>query len=136
MVINPIGAAGQIHGGVAMGIGQALSEGVLLTEDGRQRNPYLLDYKLQTAADMPPITVDFVDAPSPTAGPKGLKGIAEPPCVPTPGAIANAIARAIGTPRPRAADDARAGLRRHGVGEQRGLTWTCGSPRRRRLRMP
>ena len=97
MVINPIGAAGQIHGGVAMGIGQALSEGVLLTEDGRQRNPYLLDYKLQTAADMPPMTVDFVDAPSPNAGPKGLKGIAEPPCVPTPGAIANAIARAIGT---------------------------------------
>ncbi|HEX6867380.1 MAG TPA: xanthine dehydrogenase family protein molybdopterin-binding subunit [Candidatus Limnocylindrales bacterium] len=96
-VINPIGAAGQIHGGVAMGIGQALSEGVLLTEDGRQRNPYLLDYKLQTAADVPPITVDFVDAPSPTGGPKGLKGIAEPPCVPTPGAIANAIARAIGT---------------------------------------
>jgi CO/xanthine dehydrogenase Mo-binding subunit len=96
-VINPIGAAGQIHGGVAMGIGQALSECVLLTEDGRQRNPYLLDYKLQTAADMPPITVDFVDAPSPTGGPKGLKGIAEPPCVPTPGAIANAIARAIGT---------------------------------------
>jgi len=96
-VINPIGAAGQIHGGVAMGIGQALSEGVLLTQDGRQRNPYLLDYKLQTAADVPPMHVDFVDAPSPTGGPKGLKGIAEPPCVPTPGAIANAIARAIGT---------------------------------------
>jgi CO/xanthine dehydrogenase Mo-binding subunit len=97
IVINPIGAAGQIHGGVAMGIGQALSEGVLLSDDGRQRNPYLLDYKLQTAADVPPMTVDFVDAPSPTGGPKGLKGIAEPPCVPTPGAIANAIARATGT---------------------------------------
>ena len=96
LVINPIGAAGQIHGGVAMGIGQALSEGVLLSDDGRQRNPYLLDYKLQTVADMPPISVDFVDAPSPTGGPKGLKGIAEPPCVPTPGAIANAIARASG----------------------------------------
>jgi len=97
VVINPIGAAGQIYGGVAMGIGQALSEGVLLSEDGRQRNAYLLDYKLQTVADMPPIHVDFVDAPSPTGGPKGLKGIAEPPCVPTPGAIANAIARAAGT---------------------------------------
>ena len=97
VVINPMGAIGQIQGGVAMGIGQALSEGVLLSEDGRQRNPYLLDYKLQTAADIPPIHVDFVDAPSPTGGPKGLKGIAEPPCVPTPGAIANAIARASGT---------------------------------------
>ena len=97
VIVNPIGAAGQIHGGVAMGIGQALTEGVLLTEDGRHRNPYLLDYKLQTVADMPTIHVDFVDAPSPTAGPKGLKGIAEPPCVPTPGAIANAITRAVGT---------------------------------------
>ena len=135
-VINPIGAAGQIHGGVAMGIGQALSEGVLLTEDGRQRNPYLLDYKLQTAADVPTITVDFVDAPSPTGGPKGLKGIAEPPCVPTPGAIANAIARAIGSAGRRAADDARASVRRHRLCKQRGLTWTCGSPIRRRWRMP
>jgi CO/xanthine dehydrogenase Mo-binding subunit len=97
IVINPIGAAGQIYGGVAMGIGQALSEGVLLSEDGRQRNPYLLDYKLQTVSDVPRIHVEFVDAPSPTGGPKGLKGIAEPPCVPTPGAIANAIARASGT---------------------------------------
>jgi CO/xanthine dehydrogenase Mo-binding subunit len=96
VVINPIGAAGQIHGGVAMGIGQALTEGVQLSEDGRQRNAYLLDYKLQTVADVPAIHVDFVDAPSPNGGPKGLKGIAEPPCVPTPGAIANAIARAIG----------------------------------------
>jgi CO/xanthine dehydrogenase Mo-binding subunit len=97
VVINPIGATGQIHGGVAMGIGQALSESLLLSDDGRQRNPYLLDYKLLTMADIPPIHVDFVDAPSPTGGPKGLKGIAEPPCVPTPGAIANAIARACGT---------------------------------------
>jgi CO/xanthine dehydrogenase Mo-binding subunit len=96
VVINPVGAAGQIHGGVAMGIGQALTEGVLLSDDGRQRNAYLLDYKLQTVADVPNIHVDFVDAPSPTGGPKGLKGIAEPPCVPTPGAIANAITRAVG----------------------------------------
>jgi CO/xanthine dehydrogenase Mo-binding subunit len=95
-IINPIGATGQVVGGVVMGIGQALSEGVQLTDDGRQRNAYLLDYKLQTAADAPPIRVEWVDAPSPNAGPRGLKGVAEPPCVPTPGAIANAIARATG----------------------------------------
>ena len=100
-----------------MGIGQALSEGVLLTEDGRQRNPYLLDYKLQTAADIPPITVDFVDAPSPTGGPKGLKGIAEPPCVPTPGRDRERHRPSHRHAGPRAADDARAGLRRHRVGE-------------------
>jgi CO/xanthine dehydrogenase Mo-binding subunit len=79
-----------------MGIGQALSEAVVLSDDGKQRNPYLLDYKLQTVADMPPVHVDFVDAPTPNGGPKGLKGIAEPPCVPTPGAIANAIAKVTG----------------------------------------
>jgi CO/xanthine dehydrogenase Mo-binding subunit len=97
VVINPVGAAGQVTGGVLMGIGQALSETVALSDDGRQRNPYLLDYKLQTMADAPPIHIAFVDAPSPMGGPHGLKGIAEPPCVPTPGAIANAIARAIGS---------------------------------------
>ena len=41
----------------------------LLSDDGRQRNPYLLDYKLQTVADVPPIRVDFVDAPSPDRRP-------------------------------------------------------------------
>jgi CO/xanthine dehydrogenase Mo-binding subunit len=67
-----------------------------LSDDGRQLNPYLLDYKLQTCADVPGIRVAFVDAPAPNAGPKGLKGLAEPPCIPTPGAIANAIAAATG----------------------------------------
>jgi CO/xanthine dehydrogenase Mo-binding subunit len=96
LVINPIGAAGQVTGGILMGLGQALTETIQLTDDGRQRNPYLLDYKIPTMADAPPIHIDFIDAPSPTAGPHGLKGIAEPPNVPTPGAIANAIARATG----------------------------------------
>ncbi len=95
-VINRIGANGQVEGGVVMGIGMALSEGTQVGEDGRQLNPYLLDYKLQTAADAPPIAVDWVGGPDPDAGPNGAKGVAEPPCVPTPGAVANAIARAAG----------------------------------------
>jgi CO/xanthine dehydrogenase Mo-binding subunit len=96
VVINPIGADGQITGGVVMGIGQALSEGMTLADDGRLGNANLLDYKLPTSADVPPIRVAWVDAPAPGGGPKGLKGVAEPPCVPTPGAIGNAIARATG----------------------------------------
>ena len=75
-----------------MGIGEALLEGTMLDEDGRQRNPHLLDYKLQTSADAPPIAIAFVDAPDPYGGPKGSKGVGEPPCVPTAGAIGNAIA--------------------------------------------
>ena len=96
VILNPIGAEGQLEGGVLMGIGMALLEGTPIDAEGRQVNPGLLDYKLQTAADAPRIQVEWVDAPSETGGPKGAKGVGEPPCVPTPGAIANAIAVAIG----------------------------------------
>jgi CO/xanthine dehydrogenase Mo-binding subunit len=95
-VINRMGADGQVEGGVAMGIGMALSEGSQLSADGRQLNPYLLDYKLQTAADVPSIRIDWVGGPVPNAGPNGAKAVAEPPCVPTPGAVGNAIAKVAG----------------------------------------
>jgi CO/xanthine dehydrogenase Mo-binding subunit len=95
-VLNRMGADGQVEGGVAMGIGMALSEGSQLSDDGRNLNPYLLDYKLQTAADVPSIRVDWVGAPDPNAGPNGAKAVAEPPCVPTPGAVGNAIAKVTG----------------------------------------
>ena len=95
-VLNRMGADGQVEGGVAMGIGMALSEGSQLSDDGRNLNPYLLDYKLQTAADVPSIQVDWVGAPDPNAGPNGAKAVAEPPCVPTPGAVGNAIAKVTG----------------------------------------
>ena len=55
VIVNQIGADGQVYGGVVMGIGQALTEGTQFDEDGRQRNPHLLDYKLQTVADAPEI---------------------------------------------------------------------------------
>jgi CO/xanthine dehydrogenase Mo-binding subunit len=98
-VLNRVGANGQVEGGVAMGIGMALSEGSQLSEDGRQLNPYLLDYKLQTASDVPSIEVDWVGRPDPTGGPNGAKAVAEPPCVPTPGAVGNAIAKVAGRVR-------------------------------------
>ncbi|MBV9167506.1 MAG: xanthine dehydrogenase family protein molybdopterin-binding subunit [Solirubrobacterales bacterium] len=95
-ILNPVGAEGQVRGGVVMGIGQALTEGMQLDGEGRQLNPHLLDYKLATAADAPPIEISWVETPAVNGGPNGSKGIGEPPCVPTPGAIANAIARVIG----------------------------------------
>ncbi len=95
-ILNPTGADGQVYGGVVMGIGQALTEGMQLDEDGRQRNPHLLDYKLVTASDAPRIDIAWVETPTENAGPKGSKGIGEPPSVPTPGAIANAVAAAVG----------------------------------------
>ncbi len=95
-ILNRVGADGQVYGGVVMGIGQALTEGTQLDELGRQRNPHLLDYKLVTAADAPAIDIAWIETETPNAGPKGSKGVGEPPCVPTAGAIANAIAKVIG----------------------------------------
>lgn len=95
-ILNPIGAEGQVRGGVVMGIGQALSEGMQLDADGRQLNPHLLDYKLVTSADAPPIEIAWVETLAENGGPNGSKGMGEPPCVPTPGAVGNAIAKALG----------------------------------------
>src|SRR5581483_4689514 len=50
-ILNRVGADGQVYGGVVMGIGQALTEATQFDDDGRQRNPHLLDYKLVTASD-------------------------------------------------------------------------------------
>ena len=96
MILNRIGADGQVFGGLVMGIGLALSEGTILDEEGRQRNPHLLDYKLVTCSDAPEMLVDWIQIPAKGAGPRGSKGVGEPPQVPTAGAIANAIAKVLG----------------------------------------
>ncbi len=119
-IINPMGAQGQVEGGVLMGIGQALTEGTQYGDDGRQKNPALLEYKLQTAADAPAITTHFVEINTPNAGPNGAKGLAEAPNVPTAAAIGNAISKLIGGPvrqLPMTAErvwDTAAGLRAEG----------------------
>jgi CO/xanthine dehydrogenase Mo-binding subunit len=94
-ILNKAGANGQVYGGVVMGVGLALSEGTMLDEQGRQRNPHLLDYKLATCSDAPAMDVQWVEYDS--VGPRGSKGVGEPPQVPTAGAIANAIAKVLGT---------------------------------------
>ena len=96
VIINRIGADGQVYGGVMMGIGQALSEASVFDTEGRQINPALLDYKLQTAADSPSIDIRWIEIETENAGPKGSKGVGEPPSIATPGAIGNAIAKVIG----------------------------------------
>ncbi len=97
-IINPIGATGQVEGGVLMGIGQALTEVTRYDENGQQLNPALLEYKLQTAADAPPIRTRFVQTETTQAGPRGAKGLAEAPNVPTAAAIANGVAKLVGKP--------------------------------------
>jgi CO/xanthine dehydrogenase Mo-binding subunit len=59
-------------------------------------NAHLLDYKLQTAADAPPIIVGFVESDLGEGTPFGAKGVGEPPVIPPAAAVANALARAAG----------------------------------------
>ena len=96
MILNRVGADGQVFGGVVMGIGQALSEGSMHDENGRQRNPHLLDYKLVTSADAPEIEVRWVEIDTPNAGPKGAKGVGEPPTVVSTAAVVSALRDATG----------------------------------------
>jgi CO/xanthine dehydrogenase Mo-binding subunit len=92
--INPTYIEGQIEGGVAQGIGQALSEEIVY-RDGRVMNANLTDYKMPTSLDVPDIESILVECAS-AAGPYGAKGVGEPPCIQPPAAIANAIAAATG----------------------------------------
>ncbi|RLC04673.1 MAG: xanthine dehydrogenase family protein molybdopterin-binding subunit [Deltaproteobacteria bacterium] len=92
--INPLLLDGQVHGGVMMGVGYALTEQVVL-EKGRNMNPDFRDYKILTAKDTFPLTPVVIETIDPD-GPYGAKGIGEPGCVPTAPAIANAIYDAVG----------------------------------------
>jgi CO/xanthine dehydrogenase Mo-binding subunit len=92
--INPTYIEGQIEGGVAQGIGQALSEEIVYVE-GTVMNANLTDYKMPTSQDMPDVECILVECAS-AAGPYGVKGVGEPPCIQPPAAINNAIAAATG----------------------------------------
>jgi CO/xanthine dehydrogenase Mo-binding subunit len=95
-IVNPMGATSQVTGGVLQGIGFALfEERVVDPTTGTVVNPNLEDYRLPTIADTPEIVCDFVGLPDPEL-PLGIKGLGEPPIIPTAPAIGNAIAHATG----------------------------------------
>lgn len=95
--INPTSVRGQVQGGVAQGIGYALSETIDIGNDGRYRQRTLEAYRLPIAPDMPTVELVILEHPNPD-GPFGAKGVAEPPLVPVAAAIANAVSAAIGHP--------------------------------------
>ena len=95
LALNPVAVEGQMQGSVAQGIGWALNEGFDYGPDGRLRNASLLDYRMPTALDVPPIDCVIVEVPVPNV-PYGVRGVGEVPIVPVAGAVANAVARAIG----------------------------------------
>ena len=95
-LINPALAEAQVHGGMSMGIGYALSEQLLFDKKtGRPLNNNLLDYKLSTFMDHPRLHAAFVENPEPTS-PFGTKALGEPPACPVAPAIRNAILNATG----------------------------------------
>lgn len=95
-LINPQLAEAQVHGGMSMGIGYALSEQELFdSRTGRTLNNNLLDYKLSTFMDHPHLEAQFVENAEPTSA-FGTKALGEPPACPVAPAIRNAVLNATG----------------------------------------
>jgi 4-hydroxybenzoyl-CoA reductase alpha subunit len=94
-VVNPALFHGQAHGGLYMGIGEAIWEEVRFDEKGQILNPNLSDYRMPTALDIPMLNSLVVESSEP-AGPWGVKEVGEGASVPTEGCVANAILDATG----------------------------------------
>ncbi len=94
VVINPTIVEGQIHGGVALGIGNAFYEQLHFDESGQLSNASFMDYLLPTASEMPTIETDHIETPSPL-NPLGVKGVGEAGAIPVAAAFAQAIEDAL-----------------------------------------
>jgi carbon-monoxide dehydrogenase large subunit len=93
-IINPRLVEGQILGGIAQGIGQALSESMVYSPEGQPLTGSLLDYAIPKAHEVPHLILDTIEIPSPT-NPLGAKGIGSVSTVPAPAAVANAVLDAL-----------------------------------------
>jgi carbon-monoxide dehydrogenase large subunit len=94
MILNPLLALGQIHGGAAQGVAQALLEVFSYDEDGNPLTGNFADYAVATAADLPAFDSHLVETPSPN-NPLGAKGIAESGTIGAPPAVQNAVIDAL-----------------------------------------
>ena len=94
-VINPMIVAGQVHGGIAQGIGQALLEGCTYDEYGQLLTGSFMDYCLPRADDLPNFAVDMTVTPC-THNPLGVKGCGEAGAIGAPAAVMNAVTDALG----------------------------------------
>ena len=94
-VIDRASARAQVEGGIAMGLGIALTEEAIWSDDGRLENAHLLDYRIPTLGEVPMPEVEFIEG-FPGAGPFGAKGLGEPPIIPVAAAVAAAVREASG----------------------------------------
>ncbi|MEN8740514.1 MAG: molybdopterin cofactor-binding domain-containing protein, partial [Phaeobacter gallaeciensis] len=93
-LINPALAEGQVHGGVAQGLGQAMLEHVVYDEEGQLLTATFMDYAMPRASDMPMIGFATEAVPS-TQNPMGMKGCGEAGTVGAMAAVANAVQDAV-----------------------------------------
>jgi carbon-monoxide dehydrogenase large subunit len=93
-VLNPTIVEGQVHGGVAQGVGGALFEEMVYDGEGQLLTGTLMDYLVPSATDLPPIETVHLEYPSPR-NPLGMKGIGEGGAISPPAAIANAVEDAL-----------------------------------------
>jgi carbon-monoxide dehydrogenase large subunit len=95
-VINPMIVEGQVHGGVAQGIGQALLEAAVYDKSGQLVTGSMMDYTMPRAHDLPSFHVGLTETKAPS-NPLGVKGCGEAGAIAAPAAVINAITDAIGT---------------------------------------
>jgi carbon-monoxide dehydrogenase large subunit len=93
-VINPMIVDGQVHGGVAQGIGQALYEGAIYDENGQLITGSMLDYTVPNATQIPHMELARTETPSPV-NPMGIKGVGETGTIAATQAVVNAVADAL-----------------------------------------
>jgi aerobic carbon-monoxide dehydrogenase large subunit len=92
--INPMIVSGQLHGGIAQGVGQALWEGAVYSDDGQLLTGSMMDYALPKAAMLPNFELDQTITPSPV-NPLGVKGVGEAGAIASTAAVANAVVDAL-----------------------------------------
>ncbi len=95
VIINPMIVEGQVHGGIAQGIGQALLEGAVYDAAGQLLTASYMDYTMPRADDLPSFTVGHTTTPCPS-NPLGIKGCGEAGAIASPAALINAITDALG----------------------------------------
>src|ERR671913_1503109 len=95
VIINPMIVEGQVHGGIAQGVGQALLEGAFYDEGGQLVTASFNDYCMPRAIDLPSFQVGMTTTPCPS-NPLGIKGCGEAGAIASPAAVINAITDALG----------------------------------------
>jgi carbon-monoxide dehydrogenase large subunit len=94
VVVNPVIVEGQVHGGIAQGIAQALYEEAAYDADGNLLTTTLADYLIPSAADLPTFVTDRTQTPS-TTNPLGVKGVGEAGTIASTPAVVNAVVDAL-----------------------------------------